>query len=69
MPGRVRMLCNNRSDRYDAHEPITHIGGRNPDGTAWNLTQRGSSRGIKNGPWEFNVNRGDGVRILIATSL
>ena len=41
MPDRHEVICINKSDRMNPHERITHIGGRNGDGTAWKLIAAG----------------------------
>jgi hypothetical protein len=47
--------CINKSDRYNPWERITHIGGRNADGTRWKVTQEDAIAGIDNGKWRFWV--------------
>ncbi len=37
MADRHQILCVNKSDRDNPHERITHIGGKNGDGSRWNL--------------------------------
>ena len=39
MASRHEVLCIHKTDRSNPHERITHIGGRNGDGTAWKITQ------------------------------
>jgi len=39
MSSRYEVKCINKSDRYNPHERILSIGGINPDGTLWRLTQ------------------------------
>jgi hypothetical protein len=58
MADRFEVLCINKSDRSDPHERITHIGGRNGDGSAWKLTQEAAIAGVEGGQWEFFVSRG-----------
>jgi len=40
MPERHEIRCVNKSDRPNPHERITHVGGVNPDGSRWKLTQQ-----------------------------
>jgi hypothetical protein len=69
MPTRHEVLCINKSDRFNPHERITHIGGRNSDGTAWKLTQQGAIAGIEGGKWSFFVSRGGyAVDVVVSTS-
>ena len=64
-----QVLCVKKSDRQNPHERITHIGGRNPDGSLWRLTQADAIQGIENGKWQFYVSRGgQSVNVIIATS-
>ncbi|MBA4179627.1 MAG: DUF3892 domain-containing protein [Chloroflexi bacterium] len=65
-----RVTCINKSDRYNPHERIRSIGGKNADGTAWKLTQQAAIEGIESGKWSFYVERpaGDRVRVVVALS-
>lgn len=69
MASRHEVLCINKSDRTNPHERITHIGGRNGDGTAWKLTQQDAIAGIEGGKWTFYVSRGGRmVNVIVSTS-
>ncbi|MBX9677522.1 MAG: DUF3892 domain-containing protein [Gemmataceae bacterium] len=69
MADRHEVLCINKSDRTNAHERITHIGGRNGDGTAWKITQQDAITGIENGKWSFYVRRGGSTaRVIVSVS-
>ena len=46
MAATVRVECINKTDRYDPHERIQSIGGRNSDGTRWKLSQADAIAGI-----------------------
>lgn len=64
-----QVLCVNKSDRYNPHERITHIGGKNADGTRWHITQQRAIEGIESGKWSFYVSRGGyTVNVIVATS-
>lgn len=63
------VLCIRKSDRFNPHERITHIGGRNGDATAWRLTQQEAIAGIEGDKWNFYVCRGGHVvRVIVAVS-
>jgi len=53
MAASVRIRCINKSDRFNPHERITHVGGTNDNGTRWKLTQPDAIAGIESGRWEF----------------
>ena len=57
MATRHEIKCINKTDRYNAHERIKFIGGLNPDGTRWKLSQEDAITGIDNHTWEFYVNK------------
>ncbi len=65
----VRVQCINKTNRYSAHERISHIGGTNPDETRWRVSESDAIEGIKNGTWAFYVERPAGHRVIIATRL
>lgn len=69
MPSRHEVLCINKSDRYNPHERILSIGGRNEDGTAWKLSQPDAIQGIEAGKWAFYVRRGGiTTNVVVAVS-
>jgi Protein of unknown function (DUF3892) len=61
--------CINKSDRYNPHERITHIGGVGPDGRRWRLAQQEAIAGIEAGKWRFWVSvDGKSVWVIVSTS-
>ena len=64
-----RVLCINKRDRYNAYERIQSIGGINPGGVRWKLTQEEAIQGIENGKWSFYVHEaGERVDVIVAVS-
>ncbi|WP_426663981.1 DUF3892 domain-containing protein [Rhodanobacter aciditrophus] len=69
MANQVEIRCINKSNRYDAHERILRVGGVNPNGERWQLSQQDAIAGIERGTWSFYVSRaGNTVRVLVAVS-
>lgn len=61
--------CIEKADRYDPTEAIQRIGGRNPDGTRWNISQKEAIAGIKSGKWTFYVmSGGRKVNVIVGRS-
>jgi hypothetical protein len=64
-----QILCINKSDRMNPHEHITHIGGINPSGQRWRITQQEAISGIESGKWQFHVRVGyRDVKVIVSTS-
>ena len=59
--------CINKSDRYNPHERITHIGGVNSDGTRWKLLQSQAIADIESGKYSFFVSvSGRAADVIVA---
>jgi hypothetical protein len=60
--------CINKSDRYNPHEPITHIGGN--AGGGWRITQEEAIVLIETRQWDFWVKPpdADSVWVIVAVS-
>jgi Protein of unknown function (DUF3892) len=69
MPSRHEIRCIKKSDRYNPHERIRNIGGRNGDGTPWKISEEKAITGIESGEWSFGVSQqGRTVDVIVALS-
>ncbi|HEV7164699.1 MAG TPA: DUF3892 domain-containing protein [Gammaproteobacteria bacterium] len=65
----VQIQCINKSDRFNPHERIRNVGGINPNGGRWILSENDAIAGIENGKWQFYVSvGGNSVWVVIAKS-
>ena len=66
---RYRIHCIGRSDRLNHDRRIRHIGGVNPDGARWRISEAAAIAGIETGRWSFYISRaGRDVEIVVAIS-
>jgi hypothetical protein len=69
MPSRYRVYCIHRSDRLNHDRRIRTLGGINPDGARWKISEDAAIAGIESGQWSFYVSAaGHDIEIVIATS-
>jgi Protein of unknown function (DUF3892) len=68
MASRHRVQCIAKSDRQNPHERRQRIGGVNPNGTRWNVSESDAIVGMEQGNWSFFVQVGAAtVDIVIAS--
>lgn len=68
MAQNVQISCINKTDRQARWERISHVGGRNDDGTRWRMTQADAIRAIEDGKYAFytHVDR-ESSWVIVAT--
>ena len=55
MSTRHQVSCINKTHRQSRHEAISHIGGRNENGTQWKISESEAIEGVESGKWTFFV--------------
>ena len=64
----VRVQCVNKTPRQDPHHRIQNIGGVNPDGTRWKMSEDNAIAYMKAGRYSFwTTAQGKSVWVIIAT--
>jgi len=69
MAQRVKISCINKTNRQSPHDRIQYIGGVNPDGTRWKMSQPDAITHIENGKYAFyvSVNLRE-VNVIVSTN-
>lgn len=68
MADRFQIMCINKTNRYNPHERISHVGGVH-GGQRWKITQEDAIQGIESGKWAFFVSAGGRtVDVVVAKS-
>lgn len=69
MASRHEIKCINKQDRFSIYEKIQYVGGINPGGDRWKLSQAEAIQTIQNGKYEFFVSRGGRIaNVIVAKS-
>ena len=69
MAALIESQCVKKTDRPNPWERIRQVGGINPNGGRWALSQEDAIAGIRKGTWSLVVRRGGAtVNVIIATS-
>ena len=69
MPPRYQICCVARSDRLNHDRRLRLVGGVNPDGARWQITEAAAIAGIEAERWSFYVSEaGRDIPVVIATS-
>ncbi|MBW4474751.1 MAG: DUF3892 domain-containing protein [Stenomitos rutilans HA7619-LM2] len=69
MASKHEIICVNKSDRPNPHERITHVGGKDTNGSRWLLTQQTAIQKIESGTSAFFVRKaGHVVDVIVAVS-
>lgn len=65
----IRVQCINKTDRPNPHERIRALGGVNPDGGRWKLSQPEVIQWIESGRGSFYVERPPGYRVDVIVAI
>lgn len=63
----AQIQCINKTNRYSAHDRISHVGGTYPN--RWKLTQEQAIAAIESGQWQFYVSvNGHAASVIVSRS-
>ena len=66
---RYQICCVRRSDRLNHDRRLRGIGGVNPDGARWKISEAAAIAGIESGRWSFYLSHaGQDVEVVVAVS-
>jgi hypothetical protein len=51
----IQISCINKTNRSDRWERISHVGGSNPDGTRWKITEVAAIAAMEAGTYRFSA--------------
>jgi hypothetical protein len=66
MPKLVQIQCV-KCDKANPHQRVRYVGGMNPDGTCWKLSEDVAIAGLKEGKWRFWA-AGDKKSVWVVTA-
>jgi len=68
MTTRVEIKCINKTDRQNRHERIKNVGGVNPDGSSWKLSEDKAIAYINDGTYSFWTKGGsEATDVIVVT--
>ena len=69
MASRHQICCVSRSAFLNHHQRLRGVGGVNPDGSRWKITEEAAIAGIEAGQWSFFIaHAGHEIAVVVATS-
>lgn len=65
---RIEVTCVTQNVSYQEYERIENIGGLNPNGTRWKVSQQRAIIGIEQKKWHFYINKNNSIIDIIIAS-